>query len=135
MEVAALIHNASWHATEDRAVIAPGITLCRASESKPWALYEQLCYTLGLDGGDPFQFKAYIQFGDTAGYVWDFGEAFSLVDRFCNILAVVGAESPALCRVIYSDDGFSNHRETYAIPTAKLAPVRPNPRLVQSRPE
>ena len=114
MEVAALVHNASWHATEDRAIIAPGIALCRASGSKPWALYEQLCCNLGLDGGEPFQFDAYIQFSDEDGPV-DFGEAFSEVDRFCNILAVVGAEPPGLCRVIHSDDGFRNHWGTLTI--------------------
>ncbi|UCC28958.1 MAG: hypothetical protein JSU86_12230 [Phycisphaerales bacterium] len=108
--VAALLHGLGWSAGPTQIEIAPGITLCSLEGSVVGRLYWTLCEDTGVDDREPFTYHVYVRLDptETEAYLLDFGDPYSLVDRFSNVLAVLTGQPVSMCRVIWSTDGFAS---------------------------
>jgi hypothetical protein len=105
--LAVLFHLDDWRVTTDHFVIAPGISLHRLEGTAVEQLYLRLCDS-GHDDGEPFYFRSFLQVDarNQDDYLLDYGDPYSLVDRFCNLIAVRQQHPLDLVRIIRSSDRF-----------------------------
>lgn len=96
MSIAALLHGISWGSQQDAFPIDSGITLCRFEGSQVQSEYLRLCARRGIDSGDPFGYRVYLDFSpspDDPVYILDYGDPDSTVDRIANMV-VLATECP-----------------------------------------
>lgn len=117
--VALLLPYHGWQLAEASYRVGPGLYLSKAEGSRPEQLYHHLCETQNLDDGSPFMFGVIAQFDPTEDYAFrlDFGDPYSAIDRFANLLVIETGSAINNARIIWSDDDFESAEGTYWIYT------------------
>jgi hypothetical protein len=117
--IAVLLHLVDWQYPLNQIQISPSIKVCRTKDSRVGYLYEKLCSESGIDDGEPFNFDSYVLIEPSEANLFslDFGNPYSILDRLCNVIAIVLSQPIAMCRAIESNDDFDTCEDTHLIYT------------------
>lgn len=113
---AGLLHVIGWDLPFDTLELSPFIKVCRMENSIVAQMYETLCAEKGIDEGEPYWYDSFVLLepdGDTDNI--NSGDPYCLLDRVCNVIALVLARPIAMCRVVQSEDKFKTCLRTYEI--------------------
>jgi hypothetical protein len=117
LSVALLFHLANWNSSQVMWPIADNIHLANIKGSKIERLYHYLCSEFGEDDGDPYIYGAYaiIHPTEETTYLLDYGDPYSTIDRFCNMLVILAQAPMFHTKVIASLDDFQTSSYTHTI--------------------
>jgi hypothetical protein len=116
-QVAVLPLKIRWNLPREMAGIAPGITVHMLNNSAVERLYLKLCPILAEERGDPFNFETYFLFDPNPlqESALTFGDPFSVVDRFFNVMVICSSSPLSYNRVIWSNDEFRTSEGTWML--------------------
>lgn len=113
---AGLLHAINWDVSADEVELSDYIKICQCEPSEALDLYHKLCAEQQLDDGDPFLYYSYVLIQPNAiTYDIGGGDPYFLLDRVCNVIALVLAQPIPMCRVILSEDNFKTCLRTYEV--------------------
>jgi hypothetical protein len=113
---AGLLHAIDWSYPSDELQLSQFIKIRRTKDSQVLDLYHSLCAQQQVDDGDPYLYDSYVLIQpDGESDNINCGDPYCLLDRVCNVIAVILAHPIPMCRVILSNDAFNTSLRTYEI--------------------